>query len=97
MERVHAAAMVAKRRPQAGGARPRRRDSDAHPRLDDEARSLRRVFLDMGDSYREYRRRTGARVSPDVRGAAEGFRRKPSVVSLTAVAASLDELNVLTW
>lgn len=97
MERLHAARLVTKRAQQAGGARPRRRDSDAHPRLDDEARSLRRVFVDMGDTYRAYRRRTGAPVSEDVRGAAEGFRRKPSVVSLTAVAASLDELKVLTW
>lgn len=86
--------------------RPRRRRSEAPrpfaglsrtPEQVREARSLRRVFLDMGDSYREYRRRTGEPVSADVRGAADRFRRERNVTSLTAVAASLDELHVLTW
>ena len=62
-----------------------------------EARSLRRVFLDLGDSYREYRQRTGAPVSPDVRDAAYRFRRELNVTSLVSVAASLDQLDVLTW
>jgi len=62
-----------------------------------EARALRRVFLDLGDSYREYRQRTGAPVSPDVRDAAYRFRRELNVTSLVSVAASLDQLDVLTW
>ncbi len=62
-----------------------------------EARSLRRVFLDLGDSYREYRRRTGAPVSADVRDAACRFRRELNVTSLVSVAASLDHLDILTW
>jgi hypothetical protein len=62
-----------------------------------EARSLRRVFHDLGDSYRQYRQRTGAPVSPDVRDAAYRFRRELSITSLVSVAAYLDELDLLTW
>jgi hypothetical protein len=62
-----------------------------------EARSLRRVFVDLGDSYREYRRRTGEPVSSDVRDAADRFRRERTLASLVSVAASLDQLDILTW
>jgi hypothetical protein len=62
-----------------------------------EARSLRRVFLELGQSYRDYRRRTGAPVSQDVRDAACRFRREVTVASLVSVAASLDQLEVLAW
>jgi hypothetical protein len=62
-----------------------------------EARSLRRVFHEMGDSYRAYRRRTGEPVSDDVRDAAIRFRREISVTSLVSVAACLDRLEILTW
>ncbi len=62
-----------------------------------EVRSLRRVFSDLGRSYRKYRRRTGARISPDVRDAAYRFRKELSVTSLVSVAAELDELHVLAW
>jgi len=62
-----------------------------------EARSLRRVFHELGDSYREYRRRTGEPVSADVRDAAERFRREVNVSSLVSVAASLERLDILTW
>ena len=62
-----------------------------------EARSLRRVFLDLGDCYRDYRRRTGAPVSDDVRAAADRFRRELSVPTLVGVAASLDQLEILPW
>jgi hypothetical protein len=62
-----------------------------------EARSLRRVFLELGQSYRDYRRRTHAPVSQDVRDAACRFRRELNVTSLVAVAASLDRLEVLAW
>jgi hypothetical protein len=61
-----------------------------------EARSLRLVFTDLGDSYREFRRRTGAPVSADVRDAACRFRRELNVTSLASVAARLDELQI-TW
>ena len=61
------------------------------------ARSLRRVFADLGTSYREFRRRTGADVSPEVRGAACRFRRELDLTSLVAVAASLDQVEALPW
>ncbi|MEO6058173.1 MAG: hypothetical protein ABIQ49_15220 [Gemmatimonadales bacterium] len=62
-----------------------------------EARSLRRVFSDLGLSYRRYRRETGAPVSRDVRDAACRFRRERDVASLVSVAACLDALDILTW
>jgi hypothetical protein len=60
-------------------------------------RSLRYVFHGLGASYRAYRRRTGALVSPDVRASAYRFRRELDLTSLVAVAAGLDELHILTW
>jgi hypothetical protein len=60
-------------------------------------RCLRHVFRDLGTSYRAYRRRTGALISPDVRASAYRFRRELDVTSLVAVAAGLDELHILTW
>ena len=65
----------------------RRRSTDA------DTRALRRVFLDFGDSYRSYRRRTGEPVSPEVREAALRFRRELNLVSLLSVAVSLDRLD----
>jgi hypothetical protein len=61
-----------------------------------EAESLRRVFRDLGVSYRRYRRQTGEPVSPALRDAAYGFRAEPSLSSLVAVAVFLDELDLLT-
>ena len=60
---------------------------------DSETRALRRGFLDFGDSYRSYRRRTGEPVSPEVRDAALRFRRELDLVSLVSVAATLDRLD----
>jgi hypothetical protein len=106
MERVRQAGLVVDGSTDGSTPKLRRRHSDPHrrpaggsrtPEQAREARSLRRVFLDMGDSYREYRRRTGAPVSADVRDAADRFRQERNVTSLAAVAASLDELHVLTW
>jgi hypothetical protein len=71
----------------------RRRPSPRSP----DARAMRRVFVEMGDAYREYRGRTGAAVSPDVKAAAIHFRQEPNVDSLVSVAARLDELRVLGW
>jgi hypothetical protein len=62
-----------------------------------EIRSLRWVFHDMGDSYRQYRRRTGARVTPAVRDAADRFKREQNVPALVSLAGCLDELDVLSW
>ena len=89
-------------RPKAGRRRPAVTDPLAasltrSPEQLRQERSLRRVFLDLGDSYREYRRRTGAPVSDDVRAAADRFRRERDVPTLVLVAASLDQLDILPW
>lgn len=62
-----------------------------------ESRSLVRVFKDLGNSYRAYRRSTGQPVSTDIRTAAERFRKERSVTNLVSVAASLDRLEILSW
>ena len=68
-------------------SRGRRRGTDT------DTRALRRVFLDFGESYRNYRRRTGEPVAPEIRDAALRFRRELDLVSLVSVAASLDRLD----
>jgi hypothetical protein len=107
LARVSDAGLVVDRRTKATRPKATRRRSAAPDLLSAsvtrtpaqvrEARALRRVFLDLGDSYREYRQRTGAPVSSDVRDAAYRFRRELNVTSLVSVAASLDQLDVLTW
>ena len=62
-----------------------------------EARSLRRVFDDLGIAYRRYRKETGEPISPVVRAAACRFRKERSVLSLASVAGRLDELKILDW
>jgi hypothetical protein len=62
-----------------------------------ESESLKRVFRDLGTSYRQYRRQTGEPVAPAVREAAYQFRASPSITSLVSVAVHLDELDILTW
>ena len=61
-----------------------------------QSRSLRKVFRELGVSYRRYRRQTGGRVAPGLRDAAYNFRAEPSLASLVAVAAFLDELDLLS-
>jgi hypothetical protein len=61
-----------------------------------ETQSLRRVFRDLGVSYRRYRSQTGKPVVPELREAAYRFRADPSLASLVAVAAYLDELDLLS-
>src|SRR6476660_1915981 len=92
LARVSDAAAAADQRAKATrpkSARHRSRASDslaAHatrsPEQLREARSLRRVFHDLGDCYRDYRRRTGAPVSDDVRAAATRFRRELTMPAL---------------
>jgi hypothetical protein len=62
-----------------------------------ESESLKQVFRDLGDTYREYRRQTGEPVAPAVREAAYKFRAAPTLTSLVSVAGVLDELEILTW
>jgi hypothetical protein len=61
-----------------------------------EDRSLHRVFRDLGVSYRRYRKQTGEPLTPGLRDAAYNFRGEPSLTSLVAVAAFLDELDLLS-
>lgn len=61
-----------------------------------ESQSLKRVFRDLGMSYRRYRSQTGEPVVPGLRDAAYSFRAEPSLTSLVAVAAYLDELDLLS-
>ena len=61
-----------------------------------EAESLKRVFRELGVSYRRFRKKTGNPIDPGLRKAAYKFREDPSLPSLVAVAAYLDELNLLT-
>src|SRR5215210_1067263 len=44
-----------------------------------ETESLRRVFREMGTSYRQYRKETGGPVMPGLRDAAYRFRADPSL------------------
>jgi hypothetical protein len=87
-ERVIARIKVAHRNvPDRAEGRRGRRTTES------DTRALRRVFRDFGESYRDYRRRTGEPVSTDVRDAALRFRRELNLGSLVAVAASLDRLD----
>jgi hypothetical protein len=61
-----------------------------------ETESLKRVFQELGTSYRRYRRQVGGPVTPGLRDAAYRFRADPSLTSLVAVAAYLDKLDLLT-
>jgi len=58
--------------------------------------SLRRVFRDLGISYRRFRKQTGTPLTPGLRDAAYNFRAEPSLTTLVAVAAFLDELDLLS-
>jgi hypothetical protein len=60
-----------------------------------EFQSLRRVFRDLGVTYRRYRKQTGSAATPGLRDAAYNFRAEPSLTSLVAVAAFLDRLDLL--
>jgi hypothetical protein len=86
-------------RPKAKRRRQTAVEASAVPSAQDlrEAESLKKVFRDLGVSYREYRRQTGEPVAPAVREAAYKFRADPSLTSLVSVAVFLDELDILTW
>jgi hypothetical protein len=61
-----------------------------------ETQSLKQVFREMGDAYRRYRSQTGGPVVPGLRDAAYKFKAEPSLPALVAVAAYLDELDLLS-
>ena len=99
-ERVVTARLALER--QAGSTRrrtSRRANATVDPRTvaeEHETKSLKQVFRDMGVSYRRYRSQTGEPVTPGLRDAAYRFRADPSLSSLVAVAAYLDELDLLS-
>ena len=85
-------------RPKSKLRRPATPASTDSPSLEQvrESESLKRVFRELGASYRRYRSQTGDPVTPGLRDAAYKFRAEPSLTSLVAVAAYLDELDLLS-
>jgi hypothetical protein len=103
LARVNDARLAVDRRANATRSRLKRQRrarpaSTNSPNLEEvrESQSLRRVFRDLGVSYRRYRSQTGDRVAPGLRDAAYKFRAEPSLASLVAVAAFLDERDLLS-
>jgi hypothetical protein len=103
LARVTLARVAVDRRAKASRpkAKPRRAAapvSAESPSVDEirESESLKKVFREMGISYRRYRSQTGDPVTPGLRDAAYNFRAEPSLTSLVAVAAYLDELDLLS-
>jgi hypothetical protein len=103
LARVNVARLAVDRRANATRSRltrPRRaRPAFPHaPGLQEvrESQSLKRVFHDLGVTYRCYRSQTGGRVAPGLRDAAYNFRKAPSLAGLVAVAAFLDERDLLS-
>jgi hypothetical protein len=60
-----------------------------------ETESLKRVFYDLGVTYRRYRSQIGGPVAPGLRDAAYAFRADPSLTTLVTVAGFLDRLRLL--
>ena len=61
-----------------------------------EIEAMKRVFRDLGVSYRRYRSQIGGPVAAGLRAATDRFRAEPSLPSLIAVAAILDQLDLLS-
>ena len=99
--RVKVARRAVDRRGNAGRPRlqrPRSRPAEeGAPSLEElrATEALKMVFHNLGVVYRRYRRRTGAPVAPGLRAATDRFRAKPSIPALVAVAAILEELELL--
>ena len=89
-----AATLGPRGRTERRGVAPKPTLGSAGPR---EMRALRRVFREMGRTQRTARRQTGQAPSPVVRDAARAFREAPSLSALVLVAASLDEVGLLSW
>lgn len=103
--RVAEAAFALDRRATATRPKAHRRRAALATALGDNSRSpeeilteqsLRRVFRDLGVSYRRFRKQTGSPLTPGLRDAAYNFRAEPSLTSLVAVAVFLDELDLLS-
>jgi hypothetical protein len=100
---VKAARRAADRRAKATKPRVQRtrRAESADPagpsRVEDlETESLKQVFRDLAVLYRRHRTRMGGPVAPGLRAANDEFRAKPSLPALVAVAAILEQLDLLS-
>jgi hypothetical protein len=61
-----------------------------------ETQAMKQVFRDLGVTYRRHRSQIGGPVATGLRAATDGFRAKQSFQSLVAVAAILDQLDLLS-
>jgi hypothetical protein len=103
LARVNTARHALDRRARASRPRLERRRKirpadPAAPRTEEgrETQAMKQVFQDLGVTYRRHRSRIGGPVATGLRDATDGFRAKPSLRSLVAVAAILDELDLLS-
>jgi hypothetical protein len=55
------------------------------------------VFNELAVTHRQFRLRSGQHASPALREAAQAFKESPSIPSLVAVAAFLEEDGLLEW
>jgi hypothetical protein len=55
------------------------------------------VFNELAVTHRQFRLRSGQHSSPALREAARVFKEAPSIPSLVAVAAFLEEDGLLEW
>ena len=101
--RVNAARHAVDRRAKASRPRVQRTrrarpgDSVAPSLVEDrDTESLKQVFRDLAVLYRRHRTRMGGPVAPGLRAATDRFRAKPSLAALVAVAAILEQLDLLT-
>jgi hypothetical protein len=90
-------AATSKLSPNKRSRRPAQRPALLAGAAPQELRALHRVFREMGRSQRAARRQAGLAPSSVVREAAQAFRRAPSFTTLVGVAASLDEVGLLSW
>jgi hypothetical protein len=83
-------------RPGVSWGRPGPADPGS-PNLADtrETESLKRVFRNLGVTYRRYRSQIGGPVAPGLREAGYAFRADPSFTTLVTVAGFLDRLRLL--
>jgi hypothetical protein len=85
-------------RPQLQRKRKARPADPGAPSLEEaqELEAMKRVFRDLGVSYRRYRSQIGGPVAAGLRAATDRFRAEPNLPSLIAVAAILDQLDLLS-
>ena len=62
---------------------------------DRDTEALKQVFAELAVLYRRHRTRIGGPVEAGLRSATDRFRAKPSLAALVAVAAILDQLELL--